>query len=154
MVLECHGDGRSRALAFTGIETRLLRLSIFILNLFVQVGIMSIGKRKRDGGDSASDDEFEDESAMRARFQRAFEAKFKPLERLQPLRRIVEMGTGDANESNESDSDWSGLSADGDLVDVVHYDGTHDGQQQDDKLEKKAFMVYIGSDPSSCKLYD
>ena len=105
---------------------------------------VSIGKRKRqeDGDDQQSDSE--DENVTRALFQRAFEAKFTPLERRQST--IFEATQGvepdEDEDEEESASDWSGLSAEEeDPVETVQYSTSMAGDSDLQRHERKAFMV-------------
>ncbi len=93
-------------------------------------------KRKRDREDSG--DELEDEGELRARFQRAFEAKFKPLEKPPPLQN----GQDDAEVSSPeelSDDEWSGFDEDEVTVQVVEHAST--GSVELDRRAEKTFMV-------------
>ena len=98
---------------------------------------VSIGKRKRQGGQSDS----EDEGAVRARFQQAFEARFKPLERSTSFSRHEESYEVDESDHFSDESDWDGLSENEGAVEVVGYDAAHSENQKQQNLERKAFMV-------------
>ncbi|KAF2484712.1 hypothetical protein BDY17DRAFT_323546 [Neohortaea acidophila] len=104
---------------------------------------VSIGKRKRkdiDDDGRGSGDEHDD--AMRALFQKAFEAKFKPLERQQPVV-DEDAESSDQNETPpEEDSDWSGLSYDEDdeEIETFHHDSSAIDQAQLDAHDRKSFM--------------
>lgn len=118
---------------------------------------MTIGKRKRSVPPEDVADGSEDEDAMRARFQKAFEKKFKPLEVSKvPAKEIDEESedsedfeSDDDLEVNEEDDeddeecDWSGLSDDENHVEVVDYNATKRSTEDEDtqRREKKAFMV-------------
>ena len=100
---------------------------------------MSLGKRKRqeDGDDSNG----EDEGTMRALFQRAFEAKFKPLEVSNLPSSEPSAGEEDSPIEDALESDWTGLSGDEEIVEVVAH-STNDTEDGDIAIrEKKAFMV-------------
>jgi len=109
------------------------------------------GKRKRDDSDDGS----EDEGAVRARFQRAFEAKFKPLDVRKPSpspELIVDDIEDDEDEEDLETSDWEGLSDDDGAVEVVELAvfPSHDASAIE--REKKAFMVSSMSTPTICFL--
>ena len=97
-------------------------------------------KRKREQNDDAS----EDEDAIRARFQRAFEARFKPLEvrRPSPQPQVTEDNLEDGEDDEDLEgSDWSGLSDDDRPVEVVEHAVIQSHDAATVEREKKAFMV-------------
>lgn len=100
-------------------------------------------KHRRIGRDEReeSNHELEDEAEMRARFQRAFEAKFKPLERSQTVSKHSRLEESEQDIEPDSDSDWSGLSVDEDLVQTIRYDIASPDGHDIQRHEKKAFMV-------------
>ena len=112
---------------------------------------MSIGKRKRSVDDD-SDKNAEDDELMRVLFQRAFEAKFKPLDRSdiapQPY-----LGEDDGIYDGTSDtSDWSGVSDDEDehgdqyaedAIETIVHTSTLGTDHDLERSERKAFMVCI-----------
>lgn len=105
---------------------------------------VSLGKRKRTAPktDQASDSG-EDEQDLRSRFQRAFEAKFRPLETT-----ALEPTKLDAEESNEErsgaseDSDWSGFSGDDqdDRVEVIAHAVANGSFPELDRSQQRAYM--------------
>ncbi|KAK3652474.1 pre-rRNA processing and 40S ribosomal subunit assembly [Elasticomyces elasticus] len=101
---------------------------------------VTLGKRKRRDVPAPDDDQDSaDEGAARALFQRAFEAKFKPLPesvKIQPQAAPLE-----AVELDDEDeaSDWSGLSDDEAKIEVIKHDVIDAGEQLT-KQELKAFM--------------
>lgn len=99
---------------------------------------VSLGKRKREINGHESDGSNEDEGALRSLFQRAFEAKFKPLERASP---VIEPAAEEEDE--QSDSDWQGLSGDeqDDLIETFHHESSHNIDNEAQLPERKAFMV-------------
>lgn len=107
---------------------------------------VAIGKRKRGGDSKARDEETPDDDEMRLRFQRAFEAKFKPLERSSQPKRITE-NAHDEVASGSEDSDFSGFSEDeeeedeGDHVEVIDHDQTRNGNSEVARSEMRSFMV-------------
>lgn len=113
----------------------------------------ALGKRKRvtraeleqasrspsPSSGSSNDSEGED---LQAVFRRAFEAKFKPLPTESKKPKIEESLVQQENESEEEDSDWSGISDDENQVEVIEY---HDPRREVDdagneRAEMKAFM--------------
>ncbi|WPH00894.1 Hypothetical protein R9X50_00372800 [Acrodontium crateriforme] len=117
---------------------------------------VSLGKRKRpepkkvvakktakaEKSESDSDDD------IRARFQRAFEARFKPLET--PKVPVRQDASGDESDEAEvqADSDWSGISDEEDAVEVVEHGPGIELDREEQKREMKAFM---SSKPPSSK---
>ena len=113
----------------------------------------TLGKRKRVATvHSASHESSSDDDEARARFQRAFEAKFKPLKTTaKPVTAVAKVKAEIPAEKVEDDlsgSDWSGFS--GDEVEVEKSEGieivNHGVVLEDDddemrKAELKAFMV-------------
>ena len=102
---------------------------------------MSIGKRKRREEDEETDDGGLDEGAMRALFQRAFEAKFTPLDtsKLMPRDEDVE----EVEQTSEVDlgDDWSGLSEDDNEVETVQHETSWQSDREAERHERRAFMV-------------
>ena len=133
-------QGLPRLLTFSNRSLACNNFKLFFLTISWNNMAVSIGKRKRRGEENVSDDGSEDEATMRARFQRAFEARFKPLEtaKRMPTKSEVE----EVSDVDDDDgSDWSGLSEDENTVQVIgHEDATRDGQQLL-RQEKRAFMV-------------
>lgn len=79
---------------------------------------------------------------IQAVFQRAFEARFKPLER----ERIVKKESGDLlfeDVPQEIESDWDGFSSEEEPVQVVEYSEFTGPRDEDELLKQdvKAFMV-------------
>ena len=98
-------------------------------------------QRKRHQLEDGSEHGVEDEDALRARFQRAFEAKFKPLGRSHAALKNSEPEQSGQDMEAEYDSDWSGLSEDEEPVQTIRYDvSLHDGHDVQ-QHERKAFMV-------------
>ncbi|KAK5167404.1 pre-rRNA processing and 40S ribosomal subunit assembly [Saxophila tyrrhenica] len=96
----------------------------------------SSGKRKRDN----SNDDSEDEGALRARFQKAFEAKFRPLDIKKPSP-PPEPDEDDHEDDEESEaSDWEGLSDDEREVEVIQHGSARSPDAMAIEREKKAFM--------------
>ena len=104
---------------------------------------VSIGKRKRGSDPEADGDGLEDEGALRARFQRAFEAKFKPLERVEPIPSKADDEISDEEDEGADESDWSGLSDEAEAVVVVQHGSTEYDEQYSRRQDKKEFMVRI-----------
>ena len=108
----------------------------------------TIGKRKRATVRTSPGPSDEGDAELRVKFQRAFEAKFKPLEPSNiPTKNVA--SSQDSESAYESDdSDWKGLSEDDDSVEV--FDVVEGGVDEplDVKRERKAFMVccrqYLG----------
>nr|POE53844.1 uncharacterized protein c3f10.08c [Quercus suber] len=131
------GRHRSRTfLAFKGLSTHENE-SIMAAEI--------LGKRKRRVSSRAVKNEEYDPSNdddMRARFQKAFEAKFKPLPQLARPANIPSAEELPPNvEDNDDESDWDGLSsAEEEIVEVINHHTDHDSNQEEQKREMKAFM--------------
>ena len=111
---------------------------------------VSTGKRKRshedDDGSTAG---YEDDSAMKARFQKAFEAKFQPLPHTESQIEPEEQDGMDDETENESDSDeWDGLSDDGEIIEVINHDQSQSNSEIDQARERRIFMVRQSSKQS------
>lgn len=100
-------------------------------------------QRKRHQHDTGSNHVDEDEEAMRARFQRAFEAKFKPLDRSQVALKDSQQDESGEDLEAETDSDWSGLSEDEEPVQTIRYDASIQNGHEIEQHERKAFMVRV-----------
>lgn len=113
---------------------------------------VTLGKRKRraevDLTNHADSGEIEDEAVARALFQRAFEAKFKPLgnkvESIKSESTAVDISRDNDEHDDDDDElkedEWSGLSDDGGKVEVVQIEIPDRTNSNDQRWEKKAFM--------------
>lgn len=116
-------------------------------SIFGQMAV-TLGKRKRRAevvsespARKARDTESEDDDTARALFQRAFEARFKPLEKREsPLSDDEDDEEDIASEDDDVESDWSGLSGDEDAVEVVEHSQPNYVSDEVDG-GKKRFMV-------------
>ncbi|KXS98242.1 hypothetical protein AC578_6275 [Pseudocercospora eumusae] len=88
---------------------------------------VALGKRKRRAEPEKKvaatvNSDSEDDAEARALFQKAFEAKFKPLE-VQPVRPedADENDSHDHDDESAEESDWAGISEDEDEVEVVEH---------------------------------
>lgn len=87
-----------------------------------------------------------DSEDMRDIFQRAFEAKFRPLEVERKKPKVEEVVESDEEEQEEED--WSGISsAEEDKVEVFEYTDKRSANDRASKAELRAFMVPIPSPP-------
>ncbi|KAF2824077.1 hypothetical protein CC86DRAFT_297761 [Ophiobolus disseminans] len=110
----------------------------------------SLGKRKRisrkdlewpspspslssDSGDCEGED-------VQAIFRRAFEGKFKPLPTEHKKPKIEDKEVVQDKETEDDDSDWSGLSDEEDEVEVVEFKDARLDPDEDSRAEMKAFM--------------
>lgn len=115
-------------------------------------------KRKRnvqDHDSQSSHDSSDDEDTIRARFQKAFEMKFRPLETRKQSAPVKRTEEDFKAEEESDDSDWSGFGDDDAVVETVDAGLSRDSDMLDPKAEKKAFMVkqkfYAGNPkPSNC----
>lgn len=108
-----------------------------------------LGKRKRRTPSHVTNKDEQDSSDedMRARFQKAFEAKFKPLpQSIKTAKAITPKEISENNEGADDDddeSDWEGISSGEDeIVEVINHRSEHDIDREEQKREMKAFMVY------------
>ncbi|QIW98648.1 hypothetical protein AMS68_004166 [Peltaster fructicola] len=102
-----------------------------------------LGKKRRraepEDHHEAAESSSDDEATARALFQRAFEAKFKPLDKealsLQPSEQ-------ESDESNdvEAEDDWEGVSGSDDVEVIEVHDSGNAMDQASLSREKKAFM--------------
>lgn len=103
---------------------------------------VSIRKRKRQNDENGSGSGAEDDQAMRERFQKAFESKFKPLSPSEYPAQIVHPEATDEDDK-PGDSEWDGLSDEDVAVQVVDHNTSRGEDQVDEKSERKSFMVSI-----------
>lgn len=120
---------------------------------------VSLGKRKTRGEAEEPDDN-ENDNDLRARFQRAFEAKFRPLDGSKKSAKLTKQVVEEEDESlDDEESGWSGLSdedEDDDLedyededddeseqqqIEIIDHGSTQKSEDEDRAYEKKAFMV-------------
>jgi hypothetical protein len=99
---------------------------------------VSIGKRKREQNDDAS----KDESAMRALFQKAFEAKFKPLPPTEHQNHLDQQSEAEGiSEDSEDSGEWGGLSDEDESVHIVSHHQFSSEDQVEQAQERRSFMV-------------
>lgn len=109
---------------------------------------VSLGKRKRHEVISKESDQREsdadDDATARALFRRAFEAKFKPLEKVEKQTEQDESGTDDDDLGDvDEDDEWDGLSGDDEPtleVEVIQDKPAHLIDRDQQRREMKAFM--------------
>lgn len=99
------------------------------------------GKRKRQDYRDDSDVGAKDEDATRELFQRAFEAKFKPLERMELTMKKADKEVPHQDFQLDEEPEWSGLSDDEELVETIRHDESHYVDHDTQRHERKAFMV-------------
>jgi hypothetical protein len=87
-----------------------------------------------ESGESGGED-------LQAIFRRAFEAKFKPLP-VEPKKPKMEEAAAqeDEDEDEGEDTDWAGLSDEGDGVEVIEFKSTRLDEDDAAKAEMRAFM--------------
>ncbi|KAI7085867.1 hypothetical protein KC356_g5518 [Hortaea werneckii] len=113
---------------------------------------VSIGKRKRRDKVEDSNTSSSDDDDIRARFQKAFEAKFKPLEVNEKPQKDAAPEQHVAQEDNQDDtddmedSDWSGLSEEEDGVEVVSH---AEAKPTDDIARQRGAKSFMSSKPPS-----
>lgn len=99
---------------------------------------VSIGKRKRE----QNDDDSEDESGMRSLFQKAFEAKFKPLLPTEHQNHLDQQSEAEEISEDSADSDeWDGLSDEDESVQIVSHHQFLSEDQVAQTQERRSFMV-------------
>ena len=102
---------------------------------------VALGKRKRTETKREESRQSNDEDARaRALFQRAFEAKFKPLEKKPVKAPTPPVESEDDDDDDESDSDWSGISDGEDALEVVEHDVRTTTNDELARMEMKGFM--------------
>ncbi|GAB7362410.1 hypothetical protein MBLNU230_g2733t1 [Neophaeotheca triangularis] len=116
-----------------------------------------LGKRKRRAesqkpAKEESPSSSGDDAAIRAAFQRAFEAKFNPVEvETKPAAEAGRVLENDRSDEEDSDDDWSGFSGDEEDdnededettegVETVEFGAPRTIDREQEKAEKKAFM--------------
>lgn len=132
------------------LSARISEADVDITNLVYTTAIMAptLGKRKRisraelerqsqSSTPSSGSNESGDED-LQAIFQRAFEAKFKPLP-VEPKKAKVEP-IEVQEEEDEEESAWSGISDDDDNVEVIEYKDSRLNEDENSKAEMRAFM--------------
>lgn len=110
---------------------------------------VTLGKRKRradaESGSSARrsrSESDEDDDTARALFQRAFEAKFKPLEKsTRPVSDDEDDEEDGQSGEEDAESDWSGVSDEENAVEVVEHSQPEFNRDDEGNSGKKAFMV-------------
>ena len=98
-------------------------------------------KSSRESSPSSSS-QTSDHEDMQARFRKAFEAKFAPLD-IEPIRKIQKVE--EVETKPEEESDWSGMSSEGEEetsngVQVFDYASSHGPHTRAPKSEMRAFM--------------
>lgn len=106
---------------------------------------VSLGKRKRAPFKrEQAHDSGEDEQQLRSRFQRAFEAKFRPLEHapIQPHKIDTTDSDSDSTDEISKESDWSGFSDDeeDDPVEVVAHVAANGNLPEVHRSHQRAYM--------------
>lgn len=102
---------------------------------------VSLGKRKRVGPKEVHESSPEDEEDMRTRFQRAFEAKFRPLKKTEaPAIQQDESDLEKDDDDESDDSDWDGFSSDDDQVEVVVHAAANGSFPEMDRSQQRAYM--------------
>jgi hypothetical protein len=105
---------------------------------------VSIGKRKRGQDDDIEGDSSQNEDDIRARFQRAFEAKFAPLpqSKLSKAETVDEEDVDD-EEDDSDESEWGGIEEDSNTVQVFDHESKMGDTSDAVARERKIFMVCI-----------
>lgn len=109
---------------------------------------VTLGKRKRrediSNKPQAGENDSDDDATARALFQRAFEAKFKPLEKVEkPLEQSDSGSDADDSQDIDEDDEWDGLSEDGDAqpqIEIIQDKPANIVDPDRQKRELKAFM--------------
>ncbi|KAI7220153.1 hypothetical protein KC333_g2513 [Hortaea werneckii] len=115
---------------------------------------ISTGKRKRRDDVEDSNHSNSDDDDIRARFQKAFEAKFKPLEVNQKPQKDAALEQNDAQEEEQDDqddpedSDWSGFS-EGEEEDGVEVVSHAEAKPNDDMARQRGANSFMSSKPPS-----
>ncbi|KAI7707100.1 hypothetical protein KC322_g5618 [Hortaea werneckii] len=113
---------------------------------------ISTGKRKRQDDVENVSNSNSDDDDIRARFQKAFEAKFKPLEVNQKPQKDAALEQDVVQEDDQDDSDdledsdWSGISGEEDGVEVVSH---AEAKPNDDIARQRGAKSFMSSKPPS-----
>ncbi|KAI7070359.1 hypothetical protein KC352_g42614, partial [Hortaea werneckii] len=113
---------------------------------------ISTGKRKRRDDVQDANNSNSDDDDIRARFQKAFEAKFKPLEVNQKPQKDAALEQDVVQEDDQDDSDdledsdWSGISEEEDGVEVVSH---AEAKTNDDMARQRGAKSFMSSKPPS-----
>ncbi|RMZ00749.1 hypothetical protein D0860_07870 [Hortaea werneckii] len=113
---------------------------------------ISTGKRKRRDDVEDANNSNSDDDDVRARFQKAFEAKFKPLEVNQKPQKDAALEQDVVQEDDQDDSDdledsdWSGFSEEEDGVEVVSHT---EAKTNDDMARQRGAKSFMSSKPPS-----
>ncbi|EMC97008.1 hypothetical protein BAUCODRAFT_68548 [Baudoinia panamericana UAMH 10762] len=98
----------------------------------------TLGKRKRLGEQDDSKDYIEPDEDIRTRFQRAFEAKFRPLP--EPVKRAISP-TSELSEGESAESDWDGIPEHPNEVQVFQHEVANVTTIDEPLADAKSFMV-------------
>ncbi|RMY65288.1 hypothetical protein D0863_09229 [Hortaea werneckii] len=113
---------------------------------------ISTGKRKRRDDVEDANNSNSDDDDIRARFQKAFEAKFKPLEVNQKPQKDAALKQDVVQEDDQDDSDdledsdWSGISEEEDGVEVISH---AEAKPNDDMARQRGAKSFMSSKPPS-----
>ncbi|KAI6863651.1 hypothetical protein KC343_g9484 [Hortaea werneckii] len=113
---------------------------------------ISTGKRKRRDDVEDANNSNSDDDDIRARFQKAFEAKFKPLEVNQKPQKDAALEQDVVQEDDQddsddlNDSDWSGISEEEDGVEVISH---AEAKPSDDMARQRGAKSFMSSKPPS-----
>lgn len=105
---------------------------------------VTLGKRKRCDKALASEDQDSSSSGdenVRALFQKAFEAKFRPLKVRKPSKTNNPPVEEVDNAEEQEESEWSGLSGSERDVEIIEHDAPQNTDRDQLRRETKAFMV-------------
>ncbi|RMZ09911.1 hypothetical protein D0862_03432 [Hortaea werneckii] len=113
---------------------------------------ISTGKRKRRDDVEDANNSNSDDDDIRARFQKAFEAKFKPLEVNQKPQKDAALEQDVVQEDDQddsddlNDSDWSGISEEEDGVEVISH---AEAKPSDNMARQRGAKSFMSSKPPS-----
>ena len=104
---------------------------------------VTLGKRKRAAGAHQDGNSDDSDAEARALFQRAFEAKFKALDKPVVVKQQeVEEDDSEDRDDDDDESDWDGLPDDeSGRVQVIDHGASNDMSSEMTREELKAFMV-------------
>ena len=104
---------------------------------------VSLGKRKREDDEGDFDDKTENDVALKALFQKAFEGRFKPLPPSETRALHEEPPIFDAGSVDSDESEWDGLSEDEERVEIFDHDSSRALSLTDENRERRSFMASL-----------
>ena len=102
---------------------------------------VSPSKRKREDDEGDFDSKTENDVALKALFQKAFEGRFKPLPPSETRAFHKEPPIFEDGSVDSDESEWDGLSEDDERVEIIDHDSSHAASLADENRERRSFMA-------------